>query len=90
MPKTWKECSDCNDIPCYGKLADDSGRVENILLRIERRGEDDRGQVDSLSRAAPCIRGTVKILGAGAWILDGELSTVLCRAVEILENALVL
>jgi len=44
MPKTWKECSDCNDIPCHDKHADDSGRVENVLLRIEKRDKDDQGQ----------------------------------------------
>jgi len=37
MPKMWKKCSDCNDIPCRDKLANESGRVENVLLRIERR-----------------------------------------------------
>jgi len=34
MPKTWKECRDCNKIPCHGKHANDLGRVENVFYKI--------------------------------------------------------
>lgn len=37
-------CSECNDIPCYGKHADDSGRIENVIMKIKKRDPNDQGQ----------------------------------------------
>jgi hypothetical protein len=44
VPKMWTECSESNDDPCYCKHADESGSVENVMMKIERRGPDDEGQ----------------------------------------------
>lgn len=44
MSKTWRECSECNDIPYYDKHADDSERVENLVMKIKKRDPDDQGQ----------------------------------------------
>ena len=43
-PKMWRECSESNDDPCYCKHADDSGLVENVMMRIETRETEDDGQ----------------------------------------------
>ena len=42
VPKMWTECSESNDDPC--KHADDSGKVENVMMKIEMRDPDDEGQ----------------------------------------------
>ena len=44
VPKMWRECSESNDDPCYCKHADDSGLVENVMMRIETRETEDDGQ----------------------------------------------
>ena len=44
VPKMWTECSESNDDPFYCKHADDSGSVENVMMKIERRNPDDEGQ----------------------------------------------
>jgi len=44
VPKMWTECSESNDDPCYCKHADDSGKVENVMMKIEKRELDDDGQ----------------------------------------------
>ena len=33
-----------NDDPCYRKHADNSGRVENVMMKIEKRDPDDDGK----------------------------------------------
>jgi len=43
-PKMWMECGESNDDPCYSKHADDSGLVENVMMRIETRETKDDGQ----------------------------------------------
>ena len=40
----WMECSESNDDPCYSMHADDSGLVENVMMRIETRETEDDGQ----------------------------------------------
>ena len=40
-PKMWMEYSESNDDPCYSKHADDSGLVENVMMRIETRETED-------------------------------------------------
>jgi len=37
-------CSECDHIPYYGKHADDSARVENVVMKIKKRDPDDQGQ----------------------------------------------
>lgn len=44
MPKTWRECSEYNDIPCHHKLADDSGRVENVVMKVKKTDPENQGQ----------------------------------------------
>ena len=44
VPKMWRECSESNDDPCYSEHADDSGLVENVMMRIETRETEDDGQ----------------------------------------------
>jgi hypothetical protein len=44
VPKMWKDCSESNGDPCYSKHADDSGLVENVMMRIETRETEDDGQ----------------------------------------------
>ena len=44
VPKMWRECSESNDDPCYCKHADDSGLVENVMMRNETRETEDDGQ----------------------------------------------
>jgi len=44
VPHMWTECSESNDDPCYCKHADDSGSVENVMMKIERRDPDEEGQ----------------------------------------------
>jgi len=44
VPKMWTECSESNDDPCYDKHADDSGKVENVMMKIERRAPNEDGE----------------------------------------------
>ena len=44
MPKMWNDCGKSDDVACYRKHADDSGLVENDMMRIETRETEDDGQ----------------------------------------------